>query len=562
MSSSPRSSHEPSLLVARSKTGAPYAQVGTIRLHSAYDPMREARRFVEALPFREPPSVCVVLGEAFGYLSDALRARFSATRILAICYDQRLRFEPRSNGEWDPSCPETVDRFFDRVLSDLDVEGLEVIEWQPSAAAYPERARAAREAIAQTVRERTGSLSTIRAFGPRWARNAIVNFLSLEGLVELGRGARESGGFGMQAAPGGAVVIAASGPSLEEALPLLARKRHDLFLIALPSSLAALAAAGLCPDLVVATDAGYWASLHLAEMPRLSGGARPPVAMPLSAARGVWRTGSRVALLDQGGLFERALLALGTLPSLSVAANGTVAAVALEVALQLSDGPIVFAGLDLCFRDIHEHVRPHTFDFLWATGQSRLNPLCGTLVRRALDRAKERETGGERTSPAFRAYAGWLARARVSGRRVYRLNPSSVELPAFPPLDADGLARLLAASSTLAGAAGSERRRILTPREAPILSERRAQVRALLRGFERHLAAARSRASGEGSDSPLELSAEVGEMLLELDAGGLLTAKRAARLEGEGAARARLLESIERVRSQLSQMRELYLSAE
>jgi len=551
MSSSPISAGESPVVIGRSRTGELYAEAGGVRIHSAYDPRREARRFLETQMAGDVPSTWVVLGEALGHLTAAIRERFPRARVVPICYDRRLA-GPGEELEWTPASSEGIDSFFDRTLGELEIEGLKVIEWAPSAAAFPREAERAKAALAQAVREISGSVTTTRAFGLRWARNSLANFLGLDGFVD----ARPSA---LQAQTSRAAVVAASGPSLSEALPLITSVREKVLLVSLPSSLAALAAAGLRPDLLVATDGGSWASLHLAQIPRLPPGKPLPIAMPLSAARGAWQAGGPVLLLAQDSLFERELLATSGLSALPIASHGTVAAAAIALALLLTRGPVVLAGLDLCFRDILEHARPHSFDPLWEG--SRLAPAYGALFRRAVDRtARKTDSAGARTSTAFRAYAGWLSGLSNNDRRLFRLNPSPVALPGLTPVDQDEFRRLVGKP------ADSERAAGIHLRSAAALShaERPTALGAVLRRLEERLATGRrtllaSRPSDDTDAGDLPLPAELGEILYELDTAGLFEAKRAARLDGYEATRRRLLASVETVESRIAGMRSLYL---
>ncbi len=551
MSSSPRSANESPVTLARARSGELYAQAGGVRIHSAYDPRREARRFIETQAADPPPSTWVVLGEALGYLTDAIRERSSRARVLQICYHPSLAGRDEA-ARWTPASIETIETFLNRLLSELEIEGLKVIEWSPSGAAFPREAERAKAALAQVVREISGSVTTTRAFGLRWARNCLANFLALDLLGDLTRAPSE-------APPPKAVVIAASGPSLSEALPLLRELRARLLILSLPSSLAALAAAELRPDLLVATDGGSWASFHLAQILRLPPGEPLPIAMPLSAARGAWQAAGPILVLSQGSLFERELLAASGLPALPIASRGTVAAAAVSLALVLTRGPVVLAGLDLCFRDILEHARPHTFDPLWERGQSRLAPAYGALVQRAVDRAPHLGASAEaRSSTAFRTYAGWFSGLANDERRLFRLNPSSVALPALTPLDGSGLRRL--AGETTPGASRIASRSA----SVPPFPERASVVDAVLSSLEERLAAGRRTllalgSSDERSGGELAVDPELGEILYELDTAGLFEAKRAARLDGYDPARRRLLQSIETTESHFRAMRALYL---
>jgi hypothetical protein len=425
--------------ISPSRTGKPTAHANGVRLHSAYDPQTEAARFVQRSLTASVPGTVVVLGASLGYIADAVAALHPGAKIVPIYYSRELRPPDRAPDArgWAPEDGVTPAAFLARALDELDVEGLTVLEWPPSARAFPELARRLARELAVVVQRRAASLQTVRHFGRRALANAAAN------AVHAARYVRLSGG--------GPVVIAASGPSLAAAAEALRRVRGRVRLWALPSSLAFLLMQDLVPDLVVSTDPGYYASLHLH---RIAHGPEIPVAMPLTAARGIWRTPSPVHLIHQGTPVERAVAGGLGVSATPVPENGTVAGTALELALALGHAPVVFAGLDLCQPDVQAHVRPHSFGPLFRQAASRLDPLLSILYDRAAESAPTRRAS-VRVGRALETYAAWFE-TRLQGRNlpVYRMNPSPVSIPAFRELRDDELPRLVdAAGSREAGAA-------------------------------------------------------------------------------------------------------------
>jgi hypothetical protein len=226
------------------------------------------------------------------------------------------------------------------------------------------------------------------------------------------------------------IVIAASGPSLDDGLELLARERHRFDLWALPSSFETLVQRGLLPDAGVATDGGFYAGEH---MQRLSGKGVPIFASLSSAPDRVLAEGSTF-FFSQGLPVEKTLLG-ALLPRIpEVPSQGTVAVTALRLALEATSGPVLIAGLDLAFRDLRGHTSPHTVDRRIAPLLGRLNPGEGVWAQRWVQQATA-EVEGVRTSPALLTYAGWFrSRARFS-RPVYRIAPSALRWSSMTEVD-------------------------------------------------------------------------------------------------------------------------------
>jgi hypothetical protein len=365
------------------RTGQPTAVLGGVWLHSRYDPEREAARYARNCRHSAgtpPPSTLILLGGELGYVCTALSREFPSSRLLVVYYDSAVFSHARSSlppsaGTWHPGSPEGLPQFLQRQISEIGSEGLRVLEWAPSARAWPQLSLETNRLVGQFLRELRGSLVTTSALGRRWLRNSFYNFVAIDGVRPLPR-----------CVGPWPVVIAASGPSLAESLPLIRRYRRQLLLWALPSATLALCAAGLSPDLVVLTDPGYYAFYHLH-------GALPPgtpLCMPLSAGTGAWRLQAGVSYFSQDTVFEREILATTGFNGPVVLPSGTVSASALELALRISEASIVLAGLDFRFRDVHSHVRPNAVELLLRAGQSRLAPLHHRLFAHAVEQAPRR----------------------------------------------------------------------------------------------------------------------------------------------------------------------------
>jgi hypothetical protein len=186
------------------------------------------------------------------------------------------------------------------------------------------------------------------------------------------------------------VVITGSGPSLESALRKMSAVREGIFILAASSSLPALIACGIAPDMVISTDGGGWASLHLHACFRM-GKMEPPTTRPvklalaLSAAVPSQCYAIPLLALNDGSLWQSmALHSLG-IPSALIPQRGTVTASALELAMVLSNGGIFLAGMDLALSDIQSHARPYGFDHLFFGTASRLRPVYSQCFMRSGD---------------------------------------------------------------------------------------------------------------------------------------------------------------------------------
>jgi hypothetical protein len=412
-----------------SKSGAPTARLNGVLLHSRYDPRREARRFIEE-KLGDETTLALLLGESLGYLSEAIAELRPNCRVIALYCSADL-FEHRvsdSGSAWHPgSCP--VADFLEEEIAERELSGLEVFEWPPVQRALGEAYAPLIRAVYDQVASMNANIVTTEHLGRRWFTNSVRNSVSIPSLLRVEKGNCP-------------VVVAAAGPSLEHSISLLRSHRDRYFLCALTASLSALRLAGIEPDLLVATDAGYYAGEHLRTGAR--GDRHIPIAMPLTARP---PSGTRATLLlAQETPVEQGILNGGTIPALRAPMRGTVAITAIELAAVLSSGPTLVCGLDFAALDIQEHARPHAFDAVFASKARRTAPEHSVRTQRVLARYPERLTAGAesrtwRSGRSFRSYAEWTERRASRFTEVFRLEASPVST-GMPDLSKKGAERL------------------------------------------------------------------------------------------------------------------------
>jgi len=266
--------------------------------------------------------------------------------------------------------------------------------------------------------------------------------------------------------------------------------------------------------------------------------------MPLSAARGTWRVGEPVRLLNQGTFLERELLSAVGVEAPLAEPHGTVAATALDLALAATRGPVTLAGLDLCALDSETHVRPNAFDTLLRDGDDRCAPHHALAYARArLGESASRVVGGVRVrvSRSLETYAGWLShRASAVRGRVFRLYPSPVDLPGAEPVDGARFRDLVATAPPSPPGV-----RLNLSAAWPPAASRRGAARGVLSRWSEILDRGAARARGGAWVEVLAESPELTDLAWHAAARDLIDAKRRQRLgdeQGAQAAAVRLLE--------------------
>ncbi|MGO8694239.1 MAG: 6-hydroxymethylpterin diphosphokinase MptE-like protein [Rectinemataceae bacterium] len=418
------------LALASSRGGSPVCRADGLYLHSPYAPEREAERFIESRIGGRSPTAIVLLAPCLDYLSPRLRARFPGAAIIALQPHPFFRGKEMGGHDaaWYPDSSIALANFLERSVDEDALAGLAVLEWPPGARAFPESVARFREALRSVLDRLAGSAATLRTFGRRWFANACRSYLLIERIA-------------IPPFFAGPIVLAAAGPSLGSSLRALAPYRGGFTLIAVSSALTACRAAGTEPDLVIATDGGFWSRGHLYPLARRSCLlAAPLTALPSSQ---LWQE-LPIVLLDQQSFVESELLPLLG-ESLRLPSHGTVAGSALLLAARLSQGPIIAAGLDLAVRGEREHASPHAFDVLLSAGAGRLAPCSTASYARILDSAPHPTRSDEwRSSRSLESYADALGfDAHAFPGRLFRLDPSPVELSGFVPIGVSDLPGLL-----------------------------------------------------------------------------------------------------------------------
>jgi len=413
-----------------SRSGSLSASCGGKQLHSSFDPIREAERYLRAeLP--ETPRTVILIGPGLGYLVRAITDRRSDCRVISMFLSSECHASAIAPGDvaWNPQAGSEPATFLSSAVDEIESSSLAVIEWPAAAACFPKEADRVRRAVAEVVRQHQAGLLTEGANGRRWLSNLVRNFANTATPVAP----RPENAAGVSAC-----VIAAAGPSLEQGLEAIKPMRPRVSLWATGSALEAVLACGLKPDLVVSTDAAFYASEYL-RAAVVDAGSRYPIAAPLSASRGIGDF-ARVWPLSQGDPFELMLYEHLSAGPTGVPAHGTVTGTAIHLALALQQWPVVITGMDFAWHGVRSHARPHVAEIYRALDGSRLTPPLTRMYGELTEMTAL--SNGWRSNRALQVYARWFERVMGDRKqRVYRLIQSPVAC-GVPVIDAERLSGL------------------------------------------------------------------------------------------------------------------------
>jgi hypothetical protein len=377
-----------------------------LTLHSLRAPEREAQRWIESFDDIAQFKTIFLIGDASGCVTRALRTCAPHAMIAVLAGKDTLAptlLHAGADQVWYPgSVP--LETFLSAVLEAQGPQNVRTLVWPAFERAVPEIVQAWLQTFLQVYRVFQGSWLTRVAFIERFGRNAVRNLVRWERPFLLKPGDRP-------------VVLAASGPSLEETLPWMKEKRALFQLWALPSSLDFLISHGLLPDFAIVTDGGWytrellWAT-HSSEIAFLCG-------LGVAADRAL-ETHPTI-FFPQGSPWETPLIrnfpaVLPVLPS-----QGTVAVSAVNLALASTQGPVLVVGMDLVLQDLKLHPNPHPSLTRVTNQTQRLAPLESLLFEQFSQSAKIRLEGNLRTTSAMQTYRLWLDETARFARTVFRL---------------------------------------------------------------------------------------------------------------------------------------------
>ena len=251
-------------------------------------------------------------------------------------------------------------KFLEAQIPETDSSRICIIEWRPSLDYFREDYVKLLSATVEFIKRADAENRTTAAFGRRWVRNFFRNLKLLNQTILYRRSEIP-------------VIVTGSGPSLEQAMPVIRKNQDNCLVIAASSSVMALSAAGIKADMAIATDGGSWALRHIYPFYRDSAAAA--FAVNLCAALPSQCACTPHLIINDGSFWQSIVLHELALPSVIIPQRGTVTAAAVELAMILCGGNIYLAGMDLSINDIRTHAKPYAFDSLFFSRACRFAPV-------------------------------------------------------------------------------------------------------------------------------------------------------------------------------------------
>jgi hypothetical protein len=373
--------------ILSAKNGSPVLAEGKIWLHSRYNPEAEAEKYIASLELPQDITHFILIECASGYIIPVLKTKFPDAVIFSLHCKRGPAYPFTADFERYPDTPRPIRNLLEKEIPEN--ARLKIIEWRPSLSVYKKEYLALLETAADFLRFHTMNRRTAAYFEKRWAKNMENNRAVFSRFVYPKTGAPSC--F--------PIAVTASGPGLMACLPELQKKQDSVYIIAVSSSLCALYEHGIKPDMVAATDGGFWALPHLYELKRYCKGQYPVIAAALNARIPSFLRDAPFLPLSDGSTVQNTRLSALHAPFITLPQRGTVSATALDLAFTLTCGPVYIAGLDLGDKDMLSHASPHAFETLFRTQSSRFAPYYHRLYARSRLNAE---------SDTMAVYAAWF----------------------------------------------------------------------------------------------------------------------------------------------------------
>lgn len=455
-----------------------YSGPPEIRIHSAYDPVREAERATAGFATGRATGI-LVCGLGLGYHVAALRKRYPDHAIMVLEKDRdvvRLAME---------SCPENLEGAHIIVSPDdippllenfeMDVfRGKAVYFHRPSYLLDREFYDSMVTDIGRYFSSKLSDLLTRFEFEERWMANIFAN---LPRAFDAGRVADLFGGF--SGIPG---VIVSAGPSLRRNAGLLGRMKGRALIVSVDTALKVLLRHGVEPHIVMTIDAQKHSLRHfLGERPGgtvlLADLVSYPRIADLYPGKTFFSTTAKYYSAPDGTLRREPTPAMDWVerfidPPGDIQSGGSVATSAFDLMLNLGCSPIVLVGQDLAYtgREIHSTGTHHNGEWLAMTTRFlNLDSINQRVIRKRKIKYVEAYGGKGRvvSDYVFDLYRSWFedsARkvpvpvinasgggARIAGTEERSIESLIEEFPVRTPGPAEVLRRTLARGARGAG---------------------------------------------------------------------------------------------------------------
>lgn len=353
--------------VAKTKNDSFTVTQNGTRLHSAYNPQKEAETIIQNTDFSEAET-CVFLGTGLGYTCIECAKKHPEKTLIIFEPDPYHFFSSLIFTDWTDvfKCKNLI-----LAISCTPEQGITLINQYEilktnffHVKAQTNHAEKYFETLETLIKRNINkekiNIATLEKFGKLWVKNTCKNlkksFFS-QGITQYKNCAKNI-----------PFLILAAGPSLQDILPHLKDIKNKAIIVCVDTALRFCIKYNVEPDFIVLTDPQYWAYKHI-------DGIKSPSSILITESAvypSVFRFLCKKIICCKSNFplehyFDSFRSEKGTL-----VAGGSVASTAWNFAQYAGASEIYVAGLDLAFVNKQTHIKGSTFEQATHTTSKRI----------------------------------------------------------------------------------------------------------------------------------------------------------------------------------------------
>lgn len=342
----------------------------TIRIHSAYDPVKESQRIVDEFNPKRA-SIIIVCGLGLGYHIQALGNKFPGKDIVVIEKDKQLAQLVKQEF---PKVFEIASIVHDEeqiaaVLESMDIrsfKGTALFIHRPSYTLHSEFYDAMTASLHKQISSRISDLLTRFEFEELWVKNILHN------TTQMHKASPVQSLFGkFKGIPG---IIVSAGPSLIESLDALAQAYDRALIVCVDTAYKVLERHGITPHIVMTLDAQTHSIKHflgITHKPLLLADVVSSPKVTRLIEKKIFSTTAKYYTAPDGSLKRESTPLMDWIQNFTgqigdIQSGGSVATSAFDLLLTAGCSAIVLVGQDLAYtgREIHSRGTHHNDDWL------------------------------------------------------------------------------------------------------------------------------------------------------------------------------------------------------
>ena len=426
--------------ISTAKDGNPTASENNFRLHSAYNPVREANGAINRSEVLEKSTI-VFYGFGIGYHVVELAKAAPEKKIVLIEPDPERFFAALTLIDWTPvfavenliiaiSCPTESVLPLIESHNTVNIGNTGVSDaYYFSIPTFTAHAQnyfdAVKQLIQRNIKKNDINAATLKRFGKLWVKNSLRN---LSKMKELDSILDFEGTLKEKNIP---FLIVGAGPSLEQTLPLMSQLKKRMVIVCVETALRSLLKNNVQPDFIILTDPQYWAYKHIAGY----SASDSILITEICTWSAVFRFNCREirlcsSQLPVGQYFESKIRQLGNL-----GAGGSVASSAWNFAYFCGARQIYTTGLDFAFPGKQTHITGSESEQKLHCISNRIsgveNATASTIYNSNAVYAQDFNGNKVLTDSRMKMFAWWFESrlANCKDAKTFTLSPRGLNIP-------------------------------------------------------------------------------------------------------------------------------------